>query len=129
MSQKVKYSDFDLLFIDNPVTQDVSKKLDNNAIKQSIKNIVLTKPLERPFQPDFGSDVFHSLFELVNPFTIAKLQRQITYSITNFEPRVKVNQVMIEPDLDSNLLNVQINYTIINTGLDGAVNITLQRTR
>ena len=72
------YTDFDFNFIANPNNGDVSKKVDTEAVKQSVRNLILTNRGERPFQPFLGSNVRGLLFELGDPFTALELQKEIT---------------------------------------------------
>lgn len=123
------FSDLDLNFIANPVTGDVSKKYDEYAIKQSVKNLILTNHYERPFHPEIGSQISALLFEPFNPLLDVMLQRAIVYTIENFEPRVKLLNVDIGLIPDNNAIQVSITFKIVNTEQPLTVDLTLQRTR
>ena len=82
------YSDFDLSFAANPVTGDVAKKYDVNAVKQSLKTLVLTRFYERPFQPKLGSPIYALLFENIDVITANRLQLELEILINKYEPRV-----------------------------------------
>lgn len=123
------FSDLDLNFLKNPVTRDVSRKYDENAIKQSIKNLVMTNHYERPFHPEIGSSVMGLLFENESPMLQVTLQRAIIYTIENFEPRVRLLGVDVNFRPDSNAVDVTVNFTIVNTEKPLAVDFTLRRTR
>lgn len=123
------FTDLDLSFIANPVTGDVSKKYDENAIKQSIKNLVMTNHYERLFHPEIGSQVSGLLFEPFSPLLQNMLERSITNTITNFEPRVNLMGVNIALNPDNNKVFVEIIFKIINTATTLSVDFTLQRTR
>lgn len=123
------YTDLDLSFLANPVTGDISKKYDENAIKQSVKNLVMTNHYERLFHPEIGSQVNGLLFENDSPMLQATLQRAITYTIENFEPRVKLISVVVDMQSDNNSVNISITFKIVNTERPITVDFTLQRTR
>jgi phage baseplate assembly protein W len=123
------YSDLDLNFIANPVTGDISKKFDENAVKQSIKNLVMTRHYERPFHPEIGSPVMNLLFEPFSPMLKVTMERAISYTIDNFEPRVALRSVDVELNEENNSVYVHIEYIIINTTQPQTVDFTLQRTR
>lgn len=123
------YTDLDLNFIANPATGDISRKYDENAIKQSVKNLVMTRHYERPFHPEIGSQVMGLLFENDSPMLQATLQRAIIYTIENFEPRVKLITVQVNMNPDNNAAYVSITFKIVNTERPITVDFTLQRTR
>jgi len=124
-----QFSDLDLKFIANPATGDIYKKYDEGAIKQAIKNLVMTNHYEKPFHPEIGSPVYAMLFEPFSPMTQVTMERAIAYTIGNFEPRVNVRRVQVSPNQDNNTLFVQIEFTIVNTTAPLTVDFTLQRTR
>lgn len=123
------FSDLDLNFIANPVTGDVSMKYDDNAIKQSIKNLVMTNHYEKPFHPEIGSQVSALLFEPYSPLMQAMLQRSIINTIENFEPRVVLLSVDVSLSPDDHNVFVSIVFRIINTERPITVDFTLIRTR
>lgn len=123
------FSDLDLNFIANPVTGDVSMKYDDNAIKQSIKNLVMTNHYEKPFHPEIGSQVSALLFEPYSPLTQAMLQRSIINTVENFEPRVVLLSVDVSLSPDDHKVFVSIVFRIINTERPITVDFTLIRTR
>lgn len=121
------YTDFDFNFIANPNNGDVSKKVDTEAIKQSVRNLILTNRGERPFQPALGSRVRGLLFELGDPFTALELQKEIAITIENFEPRVKLLDVRVTDELDANRFKIQIYFSIVSTGQQEDVDFYLER--
>lgn len=123
------FSDFDLNFVANPATGDIAKKYDENAIKQSIKNLVMTNHYERPFHPEIGSQVTALLFEPYTPMLSSMVQRAIIQTIENFEPRVKLISVDVNMNPDNNTVYVSITFRIINTQVPLTVDFTLLRTR
>jgi phage baseplate assembly protein W len=123
------FSDLDLNFIANPSTGDISKKFNETAIKQSVKNLILTNFYERLFHPEIGSQVTGLLFEPFSPLLQALLQRAIINTIENYEPRVKLLEVVINLNPDNNSIDVSIYFKIVNTETPLSLNITLKRTR
>lgn len=111
------YKDLNLFFSPNPVTKDISKVTDVQAIKRSVRNLVLLNPGEKPFHPEVGTGVRASLFENFGPIELSALRTRIEYSINKFEPRVTLQQVdfgLVETALDNNALNCRISFTINN---------------
>ena len=108
------YKDLNLIFSPHPNTKDITKKTDIEAVKQSVKNLVLTNHYERPFHPEIGSNVTDILFEPMTPLTANLLTKQISEVITNFEPRARLVSVNANPRLDQNEYEVTINFYIVN---------------
>jgi len=123
------FTDLDLNFIANPVTGDVSSKYDVNAIKQAVKNLILTKNYEKPFHPEIGSQVNNLLFEPFSPLTKAMLEQAIKNTILNFEPRVNLQDVRVSLSNDDMTAYIAIVFTIINTTQPVNLDISLSRTR
>ena len=101
-----QFTDLDLNFTPHPVTGDVGFKVDENAIKQAVKNLVLTQNFERPFHSEIGSSLRSLLFEPATPMTKEILRKTISDTITNFEPRVELIGVDINYTLDDTAVNV-----------------------
>jgi phage baseplate assembly protein W len=123
------FSDLDLNFTKHPVTKDVVRKFDEEAIKASVKNLVLTQNYERPFHSEIGSQIRGLLFEPATPMLNIMLKRAITDTIINFEPRVKLDEVLVTVSPDNNEVYVSIHFTIINTIRPVSVDLILTRTR
>ena len=127
---KVKtFKDVDLTFQMNPLTKDVAIKFDADAIKQSLRNLILTMNYERPFHPEIGSPAYSLLFELASPVTATVLQTVITQTINTFEPRVRLNFVDVRDDSDNNAYQVNINFSIASFYQDFEVTLLLQKLR
>jgi len=123
------FSDFDFNFTKHPATYDVAMKYDEEAIKASVRNLVLTQNYERPFHSEIGSQIRGLLFEPVTPMLNVMLKRAITDTITNFEPRVKLEEVQVTISPDDHYVNVSIYFRIINTTRPIQVDLILTRTR
>tara|TARA_B100000282_G_C31719001_1_gene485005 strand:- start:1204 stop:1596 length:393 start_codon:yes stop_codon:yes gene_type:complete len=124
-----QFADLDLNFTPHPVTGDVGFKKDENAVKQAVKNLVLTQNFERPFHSEIGSSLRSLLFEPATPMTKEILRKTISDTITNFEPRVELIDVEIRYTLDDTAVDVKIIFKIVNTFTPIDVNLTLERTR
>lgn len=123
------FSDIDLTFSKHPVTDDIVKKYDDYAIKQSIKSLVLTKNYERPFHSEIGSPLLALMFEPVSPASAQLIKKVIEQTIINFEPRVVLTEVQVKFSPDNNAVYASITYSIINTTTPQTLNLTLKRTR
>ena len=130
MAQQTKiFSDLDLNFTMNPNTGDVSVRYDDNAIKASIKNLVLTQNYERPFHSNIGSPIQKLMFDLATPMLAITLKRVLIDLITNHEPRAYVNDVIVVVAPDYNSVSVSIYFTILNTTNTVQLDLVLERTR
>ena len=97
-----QYTDLDLFFAKKATSKDISKVTDIQAVKRSIRNLVLTNHYEKPFHPEIGSGVRGILFEPMTPLTAHILTRKIEDVIENFEPRARLMSVTAFPNLDHN---------------------------
>lgn len=123
------FSDLDLNFTANPNTGDVSIRYDENAIKASVKNLVLTQNYERPFHSELGSPVNKLLFDLSTPLLTYTLKQVLVDLITNYEPRVSLNDIVVTLSPDNNSVYVSIYFTILNTTRPIQLDLVLERTR
>ena len=108
------YKDLNLNFTTNPVTNDVTTLTDVNAVKRSVRNLLLTNHYDRPFHPEIGSNVQALLFENFGPITGNQLSRQIEELIANFEPRARVESVECFPLPDVNTYDIRIYFYVEN---------------
>ena len=108
------YKDLNLNFTTNPVTRDVTTVTDVNAVKRSVRNLLLTNHYDRPFHPEIGSNVQALLFENFGPITANQLTRTIEEMIANFEPRARVESVECFPLQDRNTYDVRIYFYVEN---------------
>lgn len=121
-----QFRDFGIGMKSNPNTEDFSVVKNENAIKQSMKNLLLTEFGERPFQPTTGSRVRSMLFENFDIFMIEGLNDEIRNTLKRLEPRVIVNDVRCNVDND-NELQVEIDYTIIGEQLVQTIDFLLEK--
>lgn len=124
-----KYKDLDLNFTVHPIKKDINKHVDHLAVINSIKNLILLNHFEKPFHPEIGSNVRKLLFENFDIITSNVLQREIENTITNFEPRVIVNDVTVGAIADNNQVDVSITFTIRNIAEPITIRFFLSRER
>jgi len=120
------FTDIDINMTLHPQSKDVTLKSDINAIKRSVKNLIMTNHYERPFKPSIGVNLRGMLFELSTTDSIV-LEDDIKSAIGNFEPRVVVTQVLVSSM--GNELNVSLFFTISNDPQPYELDLILQRVR
>lgn len=122
------YTDLDFNFVRHPRSGDTSTRSDEEAIKQSIRNLVMTRNYERPFRSYLGSQVTALLFEPTTPLLGAMMERAISDVINNFEPRAELLGVECIVSPENNSMCVTITFKIRNTETPISVNLILERT-
>ena len=110
------FKDLSMSFKFNPLSGDLIALKNENAIARAVRNIVLTSPGEKLFDPDFGSSVSEILFENVDDITAVSIQDEIRNCLNNYEPRVDLINVNVDPNFDENQFDVKITYRIV--GID-----------
>ena len=110
-----EYVDLDLFFGKKSSDKDISVVTDIQAVKRSIRNLVLLNTFEKPFHPEIAYGVRDMLFELMTPVTAALLARHIEDVIENYEPRARLTGVRAIPDYDRNSYSVTIEFYVVNT--------------
>ena len=123
------YKDLDLNFTRNPVTNDVTRIEDVDAVKRSVKNLVQTNFYERPFHPELGCGIRELLFENYSPIIGIFLKRKIAEVINRYEPRVSLVNVTLDDDPDRNRLKVSLYFYVQNIPDAVVVETFLQRLR
>ena len=109
-----QYKDLDLFFSRKNGTNDIEKITDVEAVKRSVRNLVLTNFYEKPFHPEIGSGIRDMLFENMTPITAVVLARKVEDVIENFEPRARLTGVQAIPDFDRNLYEVTVYFYVVN---------------
>ena len=130
MAATLSFKDINITFKKHPVTNDLVVSRDASAIKQSIVNLLLTNKGERPFNPDYGSNIRSYLFEPLDYATAGQVSSSIQNTLTEFEPRITVISIYTSPNYDQNGFEVELTYEIV--GSDDppiAVELFLSRTR
>ena len=110
------FKDISATFQINPLNRDLIQLKNTNAIARSIRNLIMTIPGERPFNPILGSGVPNLLFETMDKITASTIRSEIVNSIENFEPRVDLNEFIVSENPDDNQFDVQIQYYVV--GID-----------
>lgn len=129
IARKKDYADLDLDFMANPTTKDVMKKTGIEAIKRSVRNLVLTNFYDRPFRSYIGSNALKLLFDNANPITSNFLKNAIREVVENFEPRVRIQDLQVQFDEDNNGYDVSLYIVIINRNEPAIINLFLERIR
>ena len=124
------FKDISMSFKVSPLTFDLIANKNETAIARSIRNLILTAPGERPFNPELGSQVSRLLFNPMDDITTDSLREQISNTINNFEPRVNLRQVIVQPNFDNGEYDISIRYDIV--GIEAStqqLSFALQQTR
>ena len=128
---KYTYTDINLSLLKSPSTLDVIKRYDVEAVKSSVRNILMTNSGEKLFKPDFGANLHNLLFELMTPATKMLARRQITEEIQKWEPRVVVTNVdisMTESARGELIITVDF-YVRADSPIEASVTVNLTRAR
>ena len=124
------YSDLDLFFGKKSSNSDIQTVTDVQAVKRSIRNLILLNHYEKPFHPEIASGVRDMLFELMTPVTAQILARKVEDVINNYEPRARLVGVTAIPNLDRNAYEVSIEFYVVNTPTELVdLSIMLERLR
>ena len=110
------FKDLSMSFKFNPLSGDLIALKNENAIARSVRNIVLTTPGEKIHDPYFGSNVNALLFENVDEISAVAIRDEIENSLKNYEPRIVLEEIIVDPDYDMNQFDVTITYRIV--GID-----------
>ena len=127
--EKIYFSDFLNNFDSHPLNNTLARVTNENSIKQSLRNLILTDLGERLFQPTVGSDVRKALFEQNDIITAENIKFFITNTIKHNEPRVVLLQLVVKPTPDYYAFNVNIIFEIINNNVPISLNLILRRVR
>jgi phage baseplate assembly protein W len=127
MATNIKYSDIDLDFDAHPITGDVTRLVNESAIRRALRNIILMSSYESPFQPNKGSGIRELLFELPNTDTANDLEQRIRLVVDNYEPRVLISDVEVAVDEEGLSYNVTVWFSIVNEPDILTVDLTLSR--
>ena len=111
------FKDLSMSFKFNPLSGDLISLKNENAIARAVRNIVLTTPGEKFFDPDFGSSISEILFENVDDITAVSIEDEIRSSLKNYEPRVELINVNVDPNFDENQFDVIITYRIVGVDI------------
>ncbi len=121
------FKDIGMAFSRNASTDDIGVVKNDNAIKQALRNLILTTPGEKPFDLLVGCRVREMLFEPLDPFVADAIRDEIINTIRQFEPRVQLVDVAVQAFPDGNKLAVTVEYQIVGIPIVETVNFILQR--
>ena len=127
-SRTINYKDIDLTLA-KKTNNDIFKKEDAAAVKQAVKNILMTNPGEKPFRPFYGAGLNRFLFELSEGFDELEIQDAVFEAIQRDEPRARVLGVKATLDPDNNSVRVRVAFRVINTSTVEEISIDLTRLR
>lgn len=129
MAELIRYKDIDLDFIAHPITNDVSTKINQDAIKRSLRNLIQFKRGDKPFHPEIASGVSDLLFEPAGAITTIRLKQEIERVITDYEPRVSLNRILVNLNDSNNSYDITIRFNILNEVQSVELKFALQRLR
>lgn len=129
LPKSVVYKDFDIIFDRHPVTRKLNTLTNNEAIKRSLKNIILTNKFERPYSPFFGSDIKNRLFEQLDGNIADDVASDIQYAVSNYEPRVQLLDVRVFENNERNGIEVTIVFRAKNQVSEDNVSFFIERVR
>lgn len=124
-----EFKDLDMNFTIHPIRKDVNKLVAERAVINSIKNIVLTAHYEKPFNPDFGSNIRRLLFENLDNLTASAIEREIEETVRNYEPRVNLLETTARADFENNGFKIEMKFMIINQTQPLSITFFLERIR
>lgn len=123
------YADLDLEFKPHPLTGDVPMKFDEDAVKRSIRHLILTNAYERKFHPEVDSTLRQFLFEPMGPIVEATIRSRIKNILDNYEPRVKIEEIEVVGDERTQSYEISITFTTLNIIEPIETKIFLKRVR
>ena len=129
VTERKIYADLFTNFDKHPINDDVAVKTNEAAIKQSIRNLILTNKGERLYQPNVGGDVKRLLFENITPQTILLIKQVIEKSIELYEPRANLIDVVVSPRENQNAVAISITFNVINRQEPISLNVVIDRVR
>lgn len=130
ITKDVIYTDLDIRLIAHPVTNKLVVLKNNDAVKRALKNLIFTNHFERPYKPLFGGNIRALLFENYDPSMVEIVSNQIKTAIQNYEPRVQVQSVKVDPSkIDNNELHVTIVFGVRNQPKPTQLSFSVERIR
>ena len=110
------FKDISASFQINPLSNDLIAVTNTNAIARSVRNLILTKKGEKPFEPNLGSGVYDLLFENMDKQTATVIRDEIILVLENYEPRIEIIEVLVKPNYEEAAMDVTLQYEIV--GID-----------
>ena len=113
--QKDIYSDFGINLNVHPLRKDINRITNEDAVRRSIKNILLTNHYERKMRPTFGANLSKYLFELITPITLQNIKIEIESAISNYEPRCNIISTVVSAGTDNNSVEITVTFSLLNS--------------
>jgi phage baseplate assembly protein W len=129
VTRKKAWADLDLDLDLHPINKDIIPLKDDAAIKNSVKNLILTNIYERPFQPFLAGNLRALLFEPASMITEYEIKQSIKDVIDLYEPRIEIQNINVVDSHDNNSWNITIFFLIKQFGVNTSVGVVLQRLR
>lgn len=123
------FSDISLGFFAHPKTGALTRKTNREAVKQSVKSLILTDYYERPFKSNIGCSIRYYLFELFTPAVKQQMETAIREVIKNYEPRADVIEVLVEENREKHMLTISVAFMILNDPEPVVLDVILERVR
>ena len=123
------FGDIDLNIVPHPISKDVIVKVNENAVKRAIRNLLLLKKFEKPFHPEINSGIQDLLFENPSPVVYSVLKRNIEEIIKKYEPRVDGLNISFINNPDTNELSITVRFNVVNRPQTFETSVVLERTR
>ena len=123
------YTDFKKDLRISPVSDDITLLKDEDSVKESLKNLILTDPGERLMQPFLGAGIRALLFENITPGVLKLIEERVKTTIRNYEPRAELIDVLVSSDIDDNKVSVAITFYIKNASQPIDLEVILERIR
>jgi len=129
LPKSVVYKDFDIIFDRHPVTRKLNTLTNNDAVKRSLKNIILTNKFERAYSPNFGSDIKSRLFEQFDTNIADDIANDIEFAVSNYEPRVQLIDVLVREVVEENGIEITIKFRAKNQVEIDQLDVFVERVR
>ena len=129
VAKKKSWSDLDLSLIKHVITKDIVPLKDDRAIKNAVKNLILTNFYERPFQPELGGNLLGLLFEPADFITKIELQDGIKDVLQTYESRIKIKRINVIDDVERNHWNISVYFKIKEFNVGSSISVVLKRLR
>lgn len=124
-----KYKDIDLSFQKHPVTGDIRVLEDEAAVKRALKHLILFQAFDVPFHPELSSRLHLLLFENVSPLVSNEMRRIVSEIVRNYEPRIELINIEINPNVDYHQYDIQITFKMISGDNINTLELSIQRIR
>jgi hypothetical protein len=129
LKKKQDFKDIPFFISKNPFTNDLNTVNNLPAIRQALKNIILTNNGERSFDYEFGGNLYDTLFENIEDDAKIEIQLKLLEQIQVYEPRVKVDEIYVIPYPSENRIDITVQFSIPTVGIFDTINLSVLRTR